>query len=99
MYFKQSVGGLATGLGSFYQSFNSKWIGWCGITSEKIGLEEKKNIETKLGKEFSSYPVILSRRHVELYYGEFCNKTLWRSSMVSLNTQPMTRIHGKPIKK
>jgi trehalose 6-phosphate synthase/phosphatase len=77
LYFNQSVGGLATGLGSFYKSFNSKWIGWCGITSEKIGLAEKKIIETKLAKEFSSYPVFLSKRDVELYYSEFCNKTLW----------------------
>ena len=76
-YFNQSVGGLATGLGSFYKSFDGKWIGWCGITAEKIDLEEKKIIETKLEKEFSSYPVILSKKNVELYYGEFCNKTLW----------------------
>jgi trehalose 6-phosphate synthase/phosphatase len=77
LYFNPSVGGLATGLGSFYKSFNSKWIGWCGITSEKIGLEEKKAIETKLEKDFSSHPVFLSKRDVELYYSEFCNKTLW----------------------
>jgi trehalose 6-phosphate synthase/phosphatase len=77
LYFKQSVGGLATGLGSFYKSFNSKWVGWCGITSEKIDFEEKKNIEAKLKKDFSSYSVFLSRRQFELYYSEFCNKTLW----------------------
>jgi trehalose 6-phosphate synthase/phosphatase len=77
LYFNQSVGGLATGLGSFYKSFNSKWVGWCGITSEKIGLDEKKTVETKLTKEFSSYPVFLSKRDVELYYSEFCNRTLW----------------------
>jgi trehalose 6-phosphate synthase/phosphatase len=77
LYFNQSVGGLATGLGSFYKSFNSKWVGWCGIPSERIGAEDKKTIETKLEQEFSSYPVFLSKRDVELYYGEFCNKTLW----------------------
>jgi trehalose 6-phosphate synthase/phosphatase len=75
--FNQSVGGLATGLGSFYKSFDSRWIGWGGITSEKISLEEKKLIETKLMKEFSSYPVFLSKKNIESYYGEFCNKTLW----------------------
>jgi trehalose 6-phosphate synthase/phosphatase len=77
LYFNQSVGGLATGLGSFYKSFNSKWVGWCGITSEKIGLEEKKSIKTKLENVFSSYPVFLAKREVELYYSEFCNRTLW----------------------
>jgi trehalose 6-phosphate synthase/phosphatase len=77
LHFNQSVGGLATGLGSFYKSFDSTWAGWVGITSEKISLEEKESIETKLKKEFSSYPVFLSKREVELYYSEFCNRTLW----------------------
>jgi trehalose 6-phosphate synthase/phosphatase len=75
--FNQSVGGLATGLGSFYKSFDGKWIGWCGIPSEKIDMNEKENIENTLAKEFSSYPIFLSKRNVELYYGEFCNRTLW----------------------
>jgi trehalose 6-phosphate synthase/phosphatase len=75
--FNQSMGGLATGLGSFYQSFNSKWVGWCGIPSERIDLDEKKTIENQLEKEFSSYPIFLSKRAVELYYSEFCNRTLW----------------------
>jgi trehalose 6-phosphate synthase/phosphatase len=75
--FNQSVGGLVTGLGSVYKSFNSKWVGWCGIASERIDLEEKKTIEARLDKEFSSYPVFLSKKDAELYYGEFCNRTLW----------------------
>jgi trehalose 6-phosphate synthase/phosphatase len=75
--FNPSVGGLATGLGSFHKSFDSKWVGWCGITSEKIDSEEKIAIKTRLKKEFSSYPVFLSKREAELYYSEFCNKTLW----------------------
>jgi trehalose 6-phosphate synthase/phosphatase len=77
LYFNQSFGGLATGLGSFYKTYNSKWIGWGGIASERIDMEEKKIIKNKLEKEFSSYPVFLSRRNVELYYSGFCNKTLW----------------------
>jgi trehalose 6-phosphate synthase/phosphatase len=75
--YSQSLGGLATGLGSFYKTYNSKWIGWSGIPSERINPEEKTTIETKLEKEFSSYPVFLSKNNVELYYSEFCNKTLW----------------------
>jgi trehalose 6-phosphate synthase/phosphatase len=75
--FNQSVGGLATGLGSFYKSFDSMWVGWCGIPSEKIDVKEKEKIEITLAKEFSSHPVFLSKRNIELYYSEFCNKTLW----------------------
>jgi trehalose 6-phosphate synthase/phosphatase len=77
LHFNPSVGGLATGLGSFYKSFNSMWVGWCGIPSEKIDSNEKEIIETKLKQEFSSYPVFLSKRNIESYYSEFCNKTLW----------------------
>jgi trehalose 6-phosphate synthase/phosphatase len=77
LHFKQSLGGLATGLGSFYKSFNSEWVGWCGITSEKIDFEEQKIIKAKLKKDFSNYAVFLSRRQAESYYSEFCNKTLW----------------------
>ena len=29
--FQPSVGGLATGLGSIYDSYNSIWVGWPGI--------------------------------------------------------------------
>jgi trehalose 6-phosphate synthase/phosphatase len=77
LYFSPSVGGLATGLGSFYKSYDSMWVGWCGIPSEKIDVKEKEKIEITLAKEFSSHPVFLSKRNIELYYGEFCNKTLW----------------------
>ena len=77
LHFNPSVGGLATGLGSFYKSYDSMWVGWCGIPSEKIDVKEKENIESTLAKEFSSYPVFLSKRNIELYYSEFCNKTLW----------------------
>ncbi len=37
-----SAGGLATGLSSFYRSYNGLWMGWPGIALEKIkGSEEK----------------------------------------------------------
>jgi len=42
LHFPQSPGGLATGLGSFYRSYDSMWIGWPGITSDKINKEEEK---------------------------------------------------------
>ena len=31
-----SVGGLATGLKSFYKSYDSIWVGWPGISTNKI---------------------------------------------------------------
>lgn len=75
--FKHSVGGLATGLSSFYDSYNSIWVGWPGIFSEKLNEKERKVIKNKLNKEFSCYPVLLTQKDVDLYYNGFCNKTIW----------------------
>ncbi|MBW1715161.1 MAG: bifunctional alpha,alpha-trehalose-phosphate synthase (UDP-forming)/trehalose-phosphatase [Deltaproteobacteria bacterium] len=77
LYFHQSAGGLATGLGSFYKSYNSLWIGWPGITWDKTSEEERKDIEAKLISKFNCYPVFLSQNHIEKYYYGFSNRTLW----------------------
>jgi trehalose 6-phosphate synthase/phosphatase len=68
---------LATGLGSFYKSYDSLWIGWCGIPSDEVDLEEKKDVVEKLITDFKNFPVFLPKRHVEMYYSGFCNKTIW----------------------
>jgi len=71
-----SVGGLATGLGSFYKSYNSIWVGWLGTLPEKLDEKERKFIEKKF-RESSCYPVFLTQKDVNLYYNGFCNKTIW----------------------
>ena len=75
--FNPSVGGLATGLGSFYNSYNGIWAGWPGISPERLNEKERKIIKTKLIREFSCYPVLLTQKDVDLYYNGFCNKTIW----------------------
>ena len=75
--FNSSVGGLATGLGSFYNSYKGIWVGWVGISSERFNEKERKIIKTKLIREFSCYPVLLTQKDVDLYYNGFCNKTIW----------------------
>jgi len=75
--FKQSVGGLATGLGSFYRSYDSKWIGWGGLPGESLSHEEKDEITSTLQKEYKNYPLFLSKNDVKLFYYGFCNKTIW----------------------
>lgn len=77
LIFKQSVGGLATGLSSFYKSYDSTWIGWCGISSDKLTEEEKEFIKSKLIKEYGCHPVFLSNKDLERYYDGFCNATIW----------------------
>lgn len=74
--FKKSVGGLATGLSSFYRSYDSIWIGWPGIEIEKIEQKEEE-IKKRLLSEFQCYPVFLPKKDFENYYSGFCNNTIW----------------------
>jgi len=71
-----SPGGLATGLSSLPESYEQLWIGWPGITSEKLASEDKDQIRERLAAE-SCRPVFLSRKQIDHYYLGFCNKTIW----------------------
>jgi len=74
--YQSSIGGLATGLGSFYKSYNSLWTGWPGINSERLSKEEKQKVGERLMKD-NCQPVFLSKREVENYYYGFSNRTIW----------------------
>lgn len=76
MLFEDSVGGLATGLASFFEGQTSAWVGWPGIARSKINDEEKENITRRLTRD-NYHPVFLSRADVENYYHGFANKTIW----------------------
>ncbi len=71
-----SVGGLATGLGSFYKSRGSAWVGWPGLASGTLTAKEESEINKQLSKE-DCLPVYLSRRQLDGYYNGFCNRTIW----------------------
>ena len=71
-----SVGGLTTGLSSFYKSRNSQWIGWIGLATNKISAHERQQTLSKL-KEDNCRPVFLSAADVKNFYHGFCNKTIW----------------------
>ncbi len=73
--FEESVGGLATGLSSFYKSHGGLWIGWPGVTLEQIDGQENE-VNTRLRVE-KCYPVYISQQDIEDYYEGFCNKTIW----------------------
>jgi len=75
--FSKSVGGLATGVGSFYKSYDSYWIGWGGIPGDGLSHEEKEEITSILQKDYRNYPLFLSKNDVRLFYYGFCNKTIW----------------------
>jgi trehalose 6-phosphate synthase/phosphatase len=74
--FRPSPGGLATGLSSLPDSLERFWIGWPGITSEKLTPNDKEQIKEKLAAE-NCHPIYLSRRQLDSYYLGFCNKTIW----------------------
>ncbi len=73
--FEQSAGGLATGLSSFYRSYDALWIGWPGI-DRKEGAVSQEEVKEKLLAQ-KCYPVFLSQKEVDEYYGKFCSATIW----------------------
>ena len=76
LYFRPSIGGLATGLSSFYREKKALWIGWPGVSTDKISVEEKVEIEERLFTD-NCLPVFLTSKEVERYYAGFSNRTIW----------------------
>ncbi len=74
LHIEPSVGGLATGLRSWYKSSPSIWIGWAGIGRKKI--KKEKDIMSRLLAE-NCHPVPLSQPDVEAHYYGMCNRTIW----------------------
>jgi trehalose 6-phosphate synthase/phosphatase len=73
---QRSVGGLATGVGSFYKSYESLWVGWPGINVQKRQKEEQERIVAMLRTE-QCHPVFLTPYDIKQYYDGFCNDTIW----------------------
>lgn len=71
-----SVGGLATGMKSFYKSYDSKWIGWPGLDNSELDVKDKEVITKKLVEEKCA-PVFLDKEDMDGYYYGFSNKTIW----------------------
>jgi trehalose 6-phosphate synthase/phosphatase len=76
VHFRPSPGGLAVGLSSLPKTCERLWIGWPGITNEKLSPQDRDQICARLVEE-NCRPVFLSRRQMECYYQGFCNKTIW----------------------
>lgn len=72
--FMPSEGGLATGLGSIYNTGGNIWIGWPGIVPENE--PEEKEIRAKL-KTLNLVPVFLDQEELEGFYEGFSNEVLW----------------------
>ncbi len=74
--FRPSPGGLAVGLSSLPESYERLWVGWPGITNEKLTCDDKERITDILAKE-KCLPIFLSEKQIERYYLGFSNKTIW----------------------
>jgi trehalose 6-phosphate synthase/phosphatase len=73
---RQSPGGLAVGLSALPDSVERLWMGWPGISSERLRPEDKDYIRQELASGHCT-PVFLSQRQIDQYYLGFCNKTIW----------------------
>jgi trehalose 6-phosphate synthase/phosphatase len=71
-----SVGGLATGVSSVHETYDSLWIGWSGYSVKKQRKEDSEQICELLHKE-KCYPVFLTSQEIKQHYGGFCNNTIW----------------------
>ena len=79
-YFKESVGGLASGLRAYIDYLKTSgetdylWVGWPEIAVDD---EAKEKIRLRALSEFHAYPVFFSEKTMEKFYHGFCNRTLW----------------------
>lgn len=74
---KQSMGGLATGMASLADRFECVWIGYSGLPLEELSETEQRTVSEELLKDHHSLPVFLTRKELELYYEGFSNETIW----------------------
>lgn len=75
--FTPSVGGVATGLASFHETHESRWVGWADVEDAALAPEETARVREALGSEHGCTPVFLSAEEVEGYYHGFSNRTVW----------------------
>jgi trehalose 6-phosphate synthase/phosphatase len=77
--YRRSVGGLATGLGSYTQGAEreSLWVGWPAISSQRLDAADRSAVRDALACEHGCEPVFLTERDIADYYYGFSNRTLW----------------------
>lgn len=80
--FRDSSGGLVTGLWSYLERHNAGaaepleyiWMGWPGAS---VPPEQQSRV-TEMGRaKYRAWPVYLSEESMERFYHGFCNKSIW----------------------
>ncbi|KAK4944903.1 Trehalose-6-P synthase/phosphatase complex synthase subunit [Elasticomyces elasticus] len=72
--FKESSGGLATGMSGVKRESEMVWYGWPGM---EVPSEEESNITQTLLEKHNAVPVLVDDDLAESYYNGFSNSTLW----------------------
>lgn len=75
MYLRSS-GGLATAMSSLEVSGTKIWVGWPGIASDELTLEDERSIIKELRKD-GCVPIFLTKKEIALFYEGYSNDTLW----------------------
>lgn len=75
--YNPSVGGLATGLSSFFSRSDSLWVGWSGLADDTLTPEEREEVTSTLKNEHKSIAVSLTSHDLDTFYYGFCNKAIW----------------------
>lgn len=75
--FKQSMGGLATGLKSMHEREGSLWVGWSGMAADELTAAEREEIAGTLKRDYKSVAVDLTGADLDYFYYGFCNRTVW----------------------
>lgn len=81
-HFRESSGGLVTGLWSYLERRNSNarepleylWVGWPGAP---IPPEHQAQVREHGQARFKAWPVFLTEESIDRFYFGFSNKTLW----------------------
>ncbi len=77
LHFYRSLGGLATGLSSYIEDSNNRWIGWPGIASDELTPTDRQEIVDELAKHNCS-PVFLTKKEIDNFYNGYSNSVLWQ---------------------
>lgn len=75
--FTPSVGGLATGLGSFHSEHESRWVGWADVDASDLSDADIEYVRDTLDREYGCTPVFLSAEDAAGFYEGFSNSTIW----------------------
>lgn len=75
--FKQSVGGLTTGLSSVHPKDHNLWVAWLGIPEQEIPGNSLKDdlMEEVIRKDY--IPIFLTQDEINSYYYGYSNDIIW----------------------